>query len=65
MVWHLVDWIPDYAAMLLAGLEGIEEMLRASCHYGQRVDADDDAEVATRLIAFIGRDPFWQPPEAG
>lgn len=53
---------PDYAAMLLNGLEGIEEMLRASGHYGQRVDVDEDADVQARLIAFIGRDPDWQPP---
>ncbi len=54
----------DYAAGLLAGLEGIEEMIRASGHYGQRVSVDADADVTTRLIAFIGRDPLWQPPEA-
>ena len=54
---------PDYAAGLLSGLEGIEEMLRASGHYGQRVDVDDDADVQTRLIAFIGRDPAWTAPQ--
>lgn len=53
---------PDYAATLLAGLEGIEEMLRASGHYGQRVDVDADADVTDRLVAFIGRDPAWRPP---
>jgi uncharacterized protein (TIGR03086 family) len=51
----------DYAAVLLSGLEGIEDMLRASGHYGQRVPTSDDADVQTRLIAFIGRDPYWQP----
>jgi uncharacterized protein (TIGR03086 family) len=50
----------DYAAGLLSGLEGIEDMLRASGHYGQRVDVADDADVQTRLIAFIGRDPHWR-----
>ena len=51
----------DYAAGLLSGMEGIEDMLRASGHYGQRVDVPADADVATRLIAFIGRDPTGGP----
>lgn len=49
----------DYSAALLAGMEGIEEVLRSSGHYGSRVDVPDDADVQTRLIAFIGRDPLW------
>jgi len=49
----------DYAAGLLAGMEGVEEMLRASGHYGPRVDVAAGADVQDRLIAFIGRDPGW------
>jgi hypothetical protein len=49
----------DYSAALLAGMEGVEEMLQSSGHYGQRVHVPDDADSATRLIAFIGRDPDW------
>lgn len=55
-----IDLDADYAGALLAGMEGIEEMLRASGHYGQRVETSADADVQTRLIAFIGRDPMWQ-----
>jgi uncharacterized protein (TIGR03086 family) len=51
---------PDYAAGLLSGMEGIEDLLRSSGHYGQRVDVPADADVQTRLIAFIGRDPYWR-----
>jgi uncharacterized protein (TIGR03086 family) len=51
----------DYSAALLAGMEGVDEMLRSSGHYGQRVDVPDDADSARRLIAFIGRDPDWHP----
>jgi uncharacterized protein (TIGR03086 family) len=51
----------DYSAALLAGMEGVEEMLRSSGHYGPRVDVPNDADPATRLIAFIGRDPDWHP----
>ncbi len=50
---------PDYSAALLGGMEGIEEMLRSSGHYGQRVEVTADADVQDRLIAFIGRDPAW------
>ncbi len=51
----------DYSAQLLAGMVAIEDMLRSSGHYGQRVDVPVDADVATRLVAFIGRDPQWRP----
>ena len=50
----------DYSAGLLAGMEAMEEVLRSSGHYGQRVDVPDDADPESRLIAFIGRDPRWQ-----
>jgi uncharacterized protein (TIGR03086 family) len=53
----------DYSAALLSGMEGIEEMLRSSGHYGTRVDVEADADAATRLVAFIGRDPHWSPPQ--
>jgi uncharacterized protein (TIGR03086 family) len=51
----------DYSAGLLSGMEGIDEILRSSGHYGPRVDVPEDADAQTRLIAFIGRDPYWQP----
>ena len=34
-----------------------EAILRASGQYGPRVEVADDADVQTRLLAFIGRDP--------
>jgi uncharacterized protein (TIGR03086 family) len=49
-----------YAGALLAGMEGIEDMLRSSGHYDPRVGTAADADVRTRLIAFIGRDPNWE-----
>ena len=39
------------------GLEPIDELLRASGHFGPRVAAPDDADVQTRLLAFTGRQP--------
>ena len=36
----------------------IEELLRSSGQYGRAVPVPDDADVQTRLLAFIGRDPL-------
>jgi uncharacterized protein (TIGR03086 family) len=45
----------DVAADMLAGMEPIDAMLRASGHFGPRVAVPDDADVQTRLLAFTGR----------
>ena len=52
---------PDFCAMLLSGMEPLEEVIRSSGQYGPRVPVKDDADAQTRLIAFIGRDPQWTP----
>ncbi|QBX54712.1 TIGR03086 family protein [Nocardioides seonyuensis] len=54
-----VDLDPDYAARLLTGMQGIEEMLRDSGQYGPAVPVPADAPVVDRLMGFIGRDPAW------
>jgi uncharacterized protein (TIGR03086 family) len=48
---------PDVCAVLLAGMEPFEDMIRASGQYGPRVPTPDDADAQTRLLGFIGRDP--------
>jgi uncharacterized protein (TIGR03086 family) len=48
---------PERCAEMLAGMEQMDEMLRASGQYGPRVEVPAEADVQTRLIAFIGRDP--------
>ena len=48
---------PAVCAELLAGMEQMEEPMRASGQFGQRVPVADDADVQTRLVAFIGRQP--------
>jgi uncharacterized protein (TIGR03086 family) len=48
---------PGFAAALLAGMEPIEDVLRDSGQYGPRVPVPDDADVVTRLVGFLGRDP--------
>jgi uncharacterized protein (TIGR03086 family) len=51
----------DFCAALLGGMEPMDEVLRSSGQYGPRVEVPADADVQTRMIAFIGRDPFWSP----
>lgn len=52
---------PDTCAAMLAGMEPMDDLLRASGQYGPRVDVPAGADVQDRLIAFIGRDPRWRP----
>ncbi|MFJ8579949.1 TIGR03086 family metal-binding protein [Micromonospora sp. NPDC093277] len=53
----------DFCAALLAGMEPLENLLRSSGQYGARVPTPDDADAQTRLIGYIGRDPFWTPAQ--
>jgi uncharacterized protein (TIGR03086 family) len=48
---------PDKCAQLLEAMLPMDRALRASGHYGPRVDVAEDADMQTRLIAFIGRMP--------
>ena len=48
---------PDKCTEMLAGMLPMDDVLRQSGHYGPRVDVADDADVQTRLLAFIGRTP--------
>ncbi|MGW4943419.1 TIGR03086 family metal-binding protein [Actinoplanes sp. NPDC004185] len=51
---------PAFCAGLLAGMEQMEEILRSSGQYGPRVEVPADADIQTRLVGFIGRDPAWR-----
>lgn len=53
---------PEACAELLAGMEAMEDVIRASGQYGAPVEVPANAHVQTRLIAFIGRDPEWEAP---
>jgi len=48
----------DKCAVMLAGMEPIEDAMRSSGQYGPRVEVPDDADVQTRMLAFIGRNPI-------
>ena len=53
---------PDEVHRMYEGMEPMDEMLRASGHFGPRVDVRADADEQTKLIAFTGRDPAAPPP---
>ncbi len=48
-------------AQLLAGMEPMDGVLRASGEYGPRFPVPFAADARSRLIGFIGRDPDWSP----
>jgi uncharacterized protein (TIGR03086 family) len=45
----------------LAAIEPMEQLLRDSGEFGPAVPVDRNASPQDKLIAFIGRDPAWQP----
>ncbi len=47
----------EKCAVMLEGMLPMDEMLRQSGQYGPRVEVPDDADVQTKLMAFIGRTP--------
>jgi uncharacterized protein (TIGR03086 family) len=53
----------ERSAATLAALQPIEQVLRDSGHFGPAVPVADDATAQDKLVAFIGRDPAWQPPD--
>jgi uncharacterized protein (TIGR03086 family) len=48
---------PAECEALLTGMEPMDDVLRQSGQYGPKVEVPADADVQTRLLAFIGRDP--------
>lgn len=48
---------PEKCAVLLEGMLPLDDLLRQSGQFGPRVEVPDDADVQTRLLAFIGRTP--------
>jgi uncharacterized protein (TIGR03086 family) len=49
---------PDKCAAMLEGMLPYDDMLRTSGQYGPRVEVPEDADVQTKLMAFIGRTPW-------
>jgi uncharacterized protein (TIGR03086 family) len=51
----------ERCAAALGGMKPIERLLRDSGQYGPAVPVAHDASAQDKLMAFIGRDPAWQP----
>ena len=45
------------AQEMLVGMQPMDEMLRASGHFGPKVTVADDADTMSKLVAFTGRHP--------
>nr|WP_007512003.1 MULTISPECIES: hypothetical protein [Pseudofrankia] len=52
---------PGLCAVLLDGMAGMEDVIRSSGQYGPRVPVPDGSDAQTRMLGFIGRDPFFAP----
>jgi uncharacterized protein (TIGR03086 family) len=50
---------PELCAISYAVVQPNDERLRASDMFGPAVPVSADADPATRLVAFLGRDPGW------
>jgi len=48
---------PERCTVMLEGMEPLDDVLRSSGQYGPKVEVPADADVQTRMLAFIGRDP--------
>ena len=49
---------PEKCAVMLEGMQPMDEILRSSGQYGPKVEVPADADVQTRLLGFIGRSPL-------
>ena len=48
---------PEAVHRFVARMEAADAAMRATGHYGPRVEVPADADEQTRLIAFVGRQP--------
>lgn len=49
---------PGRCAHLLTEMEPLDDVMRSSGQFGPKVAVPEDADVQTRLLGFIGRDPL-------
>lgn len=50
---------PSRCTAMLEGMRPVDAMLRASGHYGPKLDVPEDADPQTALLAFLGRSARW------
>lgn len=51
-----------FIADAYAGMRAMADVIRGSGQFGQEQPVREGAGTQERLIAFIGRDPYWAPP---
>jgi uncharacterized protein (TIGR03086 family) len=55
---------PDRCVAMLSEMEAYGDAMRGSGQYGPRVEVPEDADPQTKVLGFVGRDPFWVPDSA-
>jgi len=56
------DTLPqEFVAGAYEGMSAMADVIRSSGQFGDQQPVADDAPLQDRFIAFIGRDPAWQP----
>ncbi len=57
------DTMPaDFVKAAYEGMSQMSDSIRSSGQFGDQHPVAADAPLQDRLLAFIGRDPAWQPP---
>ena len=51
---------PAVCAEMFEGMSAMADMLRSSGQFGEQQPVRDDAGPKEKLMAFIGRDPYWK-----
>jgi uncharacterized protein (TIGR03086 family) len=52
---------PEICREMVTGMEQMEDVIRGSGQFGPRWAGDPGEDPQRQLVAFIGRDPDWQP----
>jgi uncharacterized protein (TIGR03086 family) len=55
-----IDLGEQRCADTLVAMEPMDQVLRDSGQFGQRVEVPEGASAQDRFIGFIGRDPYWE-----
>ena len=52
---------PELCEAVYGGVERKTQALRSSGMFGPAVAISDQADATSKLVAFLGRDPYWSP----
>ena len=61
----MTGWIPSGACVFFDDLPADPNALKASGMFAAPVAVDDQADMPSKLLARLGRDPSWLPKDTG